>query len=56
MQLVEHHRIDRHDPRFAVIDAAAFASKHLYNAVLYATRQAFIHQRRVITYEELARE
>ena len=56
MQLVEQHRIDRHDPRFAAIDAAAFASKNLYNAALYATRQAFIHQRRVITYEELARD
>jgi hypothetical protein len=29
MQLVEQHRIDRHDARFAAIDAAAFASKHL---------------------------
>jgi putative transposase len=56
MQLVEQHRIDRHDPRFAAIDAAAFASKNLYNAALYATRQAFIHQRRVTTYEELARD
>ncbi len=54
MQLVEQHRIDRHDPRFAAIDAAAFASKHLYNAALYVTRQAFIHQRRVIPYDELA--
>jgi putative transposase len=43
-------------PRFAAIDAAAFASKHLYNAALYATRQAFIHQQRVIPYEELARD
>src|SRR5262245_52307503 len=54
MQLVEPHRIDRHDPRFAAIDAAAFASKNLYNAALYATRQAFIHQQQVIAYEELA--
>ena len=46
MRLVEQHRIDRHDARFADIDAAAFASKHLYNAALYVTRQAFIHQRR----------
>ena len=45
MRLVEQHRIDRHDPRFAAIDAAAFASKNLYNAALYATRQAFIHER-----------
>jgi hypothetical protein len=56
MRLVEQHRIDRYDPRFAAIDAAAFASKHLSNAALYTTRQAFIHQRRVITYEELARD
>ncbi len=56
MQLVEQHRIDGHDPRFAAIDAAAFASKNLYNAALYLTRQAFIHQSRVISYEELARE
>jgi putative transposase len=56
MHLVEQHRIDRHDPLFATIDAAAFASKNLYNAALDATRQAFIHQRRVITYDELARD
>ena len=56
MQLVEQHRIDRHDTRFAAIDVAAFASKNLYNAALYATRQAFIHQQRIITYEELARD
>jgi hypothetical protein len=30
MQLVEQHVIDRGDPRYAVIDAAAFASKNLY--------------------------
>jgi hypothetical protein len=56
MQLVEQHRIDRHDPRFAAVDTAAFAFKHLYNAAVYVTRQAFIHQQRVITYEELARD
>jgi putative transposase len=43
MQLVEQHRIQPADPRFAVIDAAAFASKHLYNKALYVTRQAFFH-------------
>ena len=36
MRLVEQHRIDRHDTRFAAIDVAAFASKNLYNAALYA--------------------
>jgi hypothetical protein len=71
MRLGEQHRIDRHDVRFAAIDAAAidaaaidaaaidaaaFASKHRYNPALYATRLAFIHQSRVITYEELARD
>jgi IS605 OrfB family transposase len=56
VRLVEQHRIDRHDPRWRSIDAAAFASKNLYNAALYLTRQAFIHQQRVISYEELARD
>src|SRR5215472_15320706 len=41
MRLVERHVIKRADPRFRVIDRAAFASKNLYNKALYATRQAF---------------
>jgi putative transposase len=41
MRLVEQHRIRPADPRFAAIDAAAFASKNLYNKALYTTRQAF---------------
>jgi putative transposase len=54
MQLVEQHRIDRHDPRFTQIDAAAFASKHLYNSALYVMRQTFIHeQQRIISYTDL---
>jgi putative transposase len=56
MRLVEQHRIDRHDPRWPAIDAAAFASKNLYNAALYVTRQAFIHAGRVVPYEDLARD
>ena len=55
MHLVEQHRIDRHDPRFAVIDAAAFASKNLYNASLYVMRQRFIQEHLVIPYGELDR-
>jgi hypothetical protein len=39
MHLVEQHVIDRKDQRFAPIDAAAFASKNLYNAALYEVRQ-----------------
>ena len=57
MQLVEQHRIDRHDPRFAAIDAATFASKHLYNAALYLKRQAYIHDNhRVIAYQDLDKQ
>ncbi len=43
MQLVEQHVIHRTDPRFKAIDAAAFASKNLYNAANYLVRQSFIH-------------
>jgi putative transposase len=53
MQLVERHRIDRHDPRFAPIEAAAFASKNLYNAALYVMRQQFIADQTIITYSGL---
>ncbi len=57
MQLVEQHRIDRYDPRFAAIDAATFASKNLYNACLYHKRQAYIHEnQRIISYQELDRQ
>jgi putative transposase len=53
MQLVEQHVISRHDPRYSVIDAAAFASKNLYNAANYELRQAFIHTGRFISYNQL---
>ncbi len=53
MQLTEQHVIDRSDPRYAVIDAAAFQSKNLYNAGLYEMRQAFIHQGVYLSYEEM---
>jgi putative transposase len=53
MQLVEQHVIDRRDPRYAVIDAAAFKSKHLYNAANYEYRQAFIHEGRYLNYNEV---
>jgi putative transposase len=51
MQLVEPHRLDRDDHRFAAIDAAAFASQNLSTAALYLTRQAFIDEQRVV-YEQ----
>jgi putative transposase len=53
MQLVEQHVISHTDPRFAIIDAAAFKSKNLYNAALYEMRQAFIFQRKYLTYNQL---
>jgi putative transposase len=53
MQLTEQHVIKRTDPRFAVIDAAAFASKNLYNAALYELRQAYIHEGRYIFYNQM---
>lgn len=53
MQLTEQHIIERDDPRFAVIDAAAFASKNLYNAALYEMRQAFIHHGIYLSYSEM---
>ena len=56
MQLVEHTRISRSDPRFAALDAAAFASKNLYNVALYITRQAYIFRGEVIPYARLAKE
>jgi hypothetical protein len=42
MQLVEPHGMRATDPRLAAIDAAAFASQHLYHAANYLVRQSFI--------------
>jgi putative transposase len=53
MQVAEQHCIDKKDPRYAVVDEAAFKSKNLYNAALYETRQAFIHQGIYLFYEEM---
>src|SRR6266568_8822107 len=55
MQLTEQHVIDRNDPRYAVIDAAAFASKNLYNAALYLVRQTYIFEHRYLNYNEVQR-
>ena len=53
MQLVEQHCIGKSDPRYAIIDKAAFKSKNLYNAALYEMRQAFIHHGIFLSYEEM---
>ncbi|HEX9414703.1 MAG TPA: transposase [Ktedonobacterales bacterium] len=55
MQLVERHVIKQADPRFAAIDAAAFASKNLYNAANYVVRQSFIHTGVYLNYHEMHR-
>ena len=53
MRLVEQHRINRHDSRFAAIDAAAFASKNLYNAANYLVRQSFIKENIYLNYYDV---
>ncbi|HLW00620.1 MAG TPA: transposase [Ktedonobacterales bacterium] len=44
MRLVEQHVITRTDPHYRSIDAAAFASKNLWNAANYLVRQAFLKE------------
>lgn len=53
MQLVEQHVIDKTDPRFPAIDAAAFAAKNLYNAALYEVRQAYLFEGRYLGNSEV---
>jgi putative transposase len=53
MRLLEHHRIDRYDPRWVAIDAATLASKVLDNAVHYLTRQIYIKNHTILSYGEL---
>jgi putative transposase len=55
MQLTERHVIDRDNPRFMVIDEAAFASKNLYNAALYLIRQSYIFEGKYLNYNEVQR-
>src|SRR5258708_11313125 len=52
-QVVEQHLIRKSDPCFGAIDAAAFASKNLYNHATYQTRQAFIHEGKYLSYTEI---
>lgn len=55
MQLVEQHVIGKHDPRYAIVDEAAFQSKNLYNAANYEIRQAFIREGKYLNYHEMQR-
>jgi len=56
MHLIEQHVITRSDPRFAIIDGAAFASKNLYNAANYVLREALIFHGCALSYRELQRQ
>lgn len=53
MQLTEQHIISKNDPRYAVIDEAAFKSKNLYNAALYLIRQTYIHEGKYLNYNAI---
>jgi len=53
MQLVERHIIDRNDPRWGMIDEAAWFSKNLYNAANYLVRQTFIFEGRYLNYNAI---
>jgi hypothetical protein len=55
LQLVEQHVIGKNDPRYTIIDEAAFRSKNLYNAALYEIRQAFIHEGTYLNYNQVQR-
>jgi len=55
VQLVEQHCISKSDPRYAIIDEAAFKSKNLYNATLYEMRQTFFNEGIYLKYEEIHR-
>jgi putative transposase len=48
--LVPQHVISPRDPRFAAIDAAAFAAKNLYNLANYLVRQSFIWEGQYLGY------
>ncbi len=55
MQLVEQHIIGKSDPRYSIIDEAAFKSKNLYNAANYEIRQAFIREGKYLNYRKTQR-
>jgi putative transposase len=55
VQLVEQHVIGKSDPRYLIIDEAAFKSKNLYNAALYEVRQSYIHEGNYLDYSEMDR-
>lgn len=53
VRVVEQHIIAQGDSRYAVIDAAAFATKNLYNQATYQIRQAYIPEGKYLPYAEI---
>jgi putative transposase len=53
MLLTEQHILTNNDPRFVLIDRAAFAAKNLYNAANYLVRQSFILHNLYLNYYHL---
>lgn len=53
MILVEQHIIKHNNPKFKVIDIAAYQSKNLYNATLYAVRQYFFETGKYLPYAKI---
>jgi putative transposase len=56
MQLVEQHVIRGNDPRWQAIDAAAWASKNIYNAANYRVRQRYISEGTYLSYPTLEKQ
>ena len=56
MTLTERHIITRNDSRFAVIDEAAYKSKNLYNATLYAVRQHYFTNNKYLPYKHIQKQ
>src|SRR6516225_7132516 len=50
MQPFQRHLVSKDHPQYASIDAAAFASKNVYNQANYQIRQAFIHEGTYLPY------
>ena len=55
MILVEEHIIKKGDSRYNAIDLAAYKSKNLYNATLYAVRQHFFETNEYFPYARAQR-
>ena len=56
MQLVERHIIKKSDPRWSVIDKAAWVSKNIYNAALYEIRQAYFNEGIYLGYNRIKKQ